>query len=228
MDKNELLDYLGKYGYPLMKPALTSQPEEVLEALLEQDETRLVEGFPVVLAHALEEKDLLAWENPKWNPKRELSEKSQNRLACLLVLSRLLFEQFGLEKRFLKRTLKLQNKMKMDPVFVDKLRDDFEKSHSVPVQKMTLSIERLKNHFTNYVVHSPEREEGQKKKHALELELLLSELFTARQKELLQKRLDNKPFTKTEREYFYRVVKKRLKALASDELHQMACGLLLR
>jgi len=75
-------------------------------------------------------------------------------------------------------------------------------------------------------VLAPQDKEVQKKKHALELELLLSEVFTARQKELLRKRLEGKTFTKTEREYFYRVVKKRLRALANDEVHQMAHVLL--
>lgn len=35
-------------------------------------------------------------------------------------------------------------------------------------------------------------------------------------------------FTKTEREYFYRVVRKRLKALANEELHQFVRSLVLK
>jgi len=60
----------------------------------------------------------------------------------------------------------------------------------------------------------------------MQLELLLSEIFTSRQKILLRKKAEGKPLSKTEREYFSRVVKKRLKALANDELHRFALNLL--
>ena len=75
------------------------------------------------------------------------------------------------------------------------------------------------------MVYAPESKELEKKEHDFQLELLLSQFFTSRQKELLKKRAQNKPMTKTEKEYFYRVVKKRLKALANEELHQMARSL---
>ena len=79
----------------------------------------------------------------------------------------------------------------------------------------------LKTSFRNYVVHQADPgKEFEAQKNALEYELLLSELFTPRQKELLQKRLAGKKMTKTEREYYYRVVKKRLAALADPRLHQ--------
>ena len=67
----------------------------------------------------------------------------------------------------------------------------------------------------------------EKKKHDLEFELLLSEVFTPRQKTLLRKKLEAKPLTKTEREYYSRVLKKRLKALANEELHALARRLLI-
>lgn len=38
----------------------------------------------------------------------------------------------------------------------------------------------------------------------------------------MNKVAQDKSLTKTEREYFYRVVKKRLKALADERVHQMA------
>jgi len=47
-------------------------------------------------------------------------------------------------------------------------------------------------------------------------------LFSPKQKELVLKRLRGEPFTKTEREYYSRVVKKKLKALASSEIREVA------
>lgn len=221
-EKDKLMDQLTDYGYPLMRPQVTAKPEEVLKALLRQKDARLLEGFPVVFLNMLREHEKLAWENEAWKPSRELPDSHQYRLTYLLSLTYLVFELFGLDRKFKERTMKLLGKFKKGTETLARLDEPFRKSQDVRVDQLRLSVERLKNSFQNYAVRTPENEEVQKKKHALTLELLLSELFTPRQKELLKKRLEGKPLTKTEKEYFYRVVKKRLKALANDELHRMA------
>lgn len=228
MDKNQLLENLGSYGYPLLMPSPAGEPEDVLKALLKQSDARLLEGFPVVLAHVFKERESFAWEKSKWNPETDLSTKSMLRLADLLGLSYYLFKLFGLPKEYQDRTLKLLSKYKSGKLVLKELETPFAKSEPVKAGDVELSTERLKNNFRNYVVHAPGSAEAQEKKHALELELLLAELFTPRQKEVLRKRMEGKSLTKTEREYFYRVVKKRLRALANDELHQMARTLLLK
>lgn len=228
MDKDQLLENLGSYGYPLLKPVPAGEPEDVLKALLKQSDARLLEGFPVVLAHVFKERESLSWEKSKWNPENDLATKSRLRLAYLLGLSYYLFKLFGLPKEYQDRTLKLLFKYKSGNRLIKDLEEAFAKSESVKVDNVELSTERLKNNFRNYVVHAPGSAEAQEKKHALELELLLAELFTPRQKEVLRKRMEGKALTKTEREYFYRVVKKRLRVLANEELHQMARTLLLK
>lgn len=226
LDRGELLENLASYGYTLMKPVSTSEPEVVLENLLKQDDVRLLEGFPVVLGYTLREKESFGWENSKWYPEKELPRKSEQRLSYFLALSYLLFELFGLDKPLVSRTMKLLSKCENGKVLLAKLEKPFARSETVKLDDLELSTERLKNNFRNYVVHAPESREAQLRKQSLEFELLLSEVFTPRQKTLLRKRLEKKPFTKTEREYYSRVVKKRLRALASDELHQLAHRLL--
>ena len=226
-DKNELLDQLERYGYPLLRPAASVSAAEVLRKLLTQKDSRLLEGFPVVLVNALREAEPFAWENAKWQPSHEFSKQAEQRLAGMLVLSYLLSKLFGLEAESA-RVLKLVARCHRGKDLLSKFSEPFLKSESVKLDGFQVSTERLKNTFRLYVVHASQSEESQKKQHVLELELLLSELFTPRQKELLKKRMQNKSMTKTEREYFYRVVKKRLKALASDELHQMARRLLMK
>lgn len=56
----------------------------------------------------------------------------------------------------------------------------------------------------------------------LSLEYALSQIFTPKQKEIFLKRLQGKKLTKTEREYFYRVVKKKALALANVDLQRLA------
>ena len=181
MDKNQLLENLGSYGYPLLKPAPAGEPEDVLKTLLKQYDARLLEGFPVVLAHVFKEREGLSWEKQKWNPENDLSTKSRLRLAYLLGLSYYLFKLFGLPKEYRDRTLKLLSKYKSGKLLLKDLEGPFAKSESVKVvDDVELSMERLKNNFRNYVVHAPGSAEAQEKKHALELELLLAELFTDR------------------------------------------------
>ena len=53
----------------------------------------------------------------------------------------------------------------------------------------------------------------------------LSTLFSPKQKELVLKKLKVEPFTKTEQEYYSRVVKKKLEALTNSELRRIATKL---
>ena len=230
MDKNLLMDQLAQRGYALMQPKSTEPAEKLFANLLSQSDARLLEGFPVVFANVLAENKPLEWESEKWQPD-ELTLKVVGRLQVMLTVSYLLFELFGMPKEYSSRVSKLLTRLvgtKEMNKYLERYKEPLLQSQSVKLNGVSLSTERLKNNFRNYVVQSPGSAEVQEKKHALELELLLAELFTPRQKEVLRKRMEGKPLTKTEREYFYRVVKKRLRALASDELHQMARTLLLK
>lgn len=231
-NKNQLLDDLARYGYELFVPATASTPEKVLEALLKQDDARLLEGFPVVLANAMSQNRVLEWEKSAWHPVKTFSAKLRDRLTVMLGLSALLFELFGMKEhcdrvsKLLRRLMGVKEEKKQ----ADLLKDPFLSSEGLELvtegSTVELSADRLKNSFRNYVVHqSGSGKELEAQKNALEYELRLSALFTARQKELLTKRLAGKPMTKTEKEYYSRVVKKRLNALADPRLHEMARAL---
>jgi hypothetical protein len=58
------------------------------------------------------------------------------------------------------------------------------------------------------------------------LEYSLSQVFSPKQKDLFKKKLEGKPFTKTDQEYYSRTVKKKVVALANSELHTLARKLL--
>ncbi len=225
-NKAQLLDQLAQYGYELYVPGTpASAPEKVLEALLKQDDSRLLEGFPVVLANALSRKNVLAWENNKWRPGEAFSSKMEERWVVLMAVSYLLFRLFGMEKSCQDRVLKLLKKDRRGGAVLETTENSFS-GEKIKADGLYLFPERLKNSFRNYVVHqSDSGEELEAQKNALAYELRLSALFTARQKELLTKRLAGKPMTKTEKEYYSRVVKKRLSALADPRLHQMARAL---
>ena len=226
LDKHMLLEQLAAHGYPVMRPAAQSDPETVLEGLLRQHEGRLLEGFAVVLLNALREKATLRWELERWNPEKELGATALQRFTGLLAVSYLLFRLFGLEKELQERVRKLLAKCKEGEETLRNFESQFATSPSLAMDGVKLSTDRLKSAFRLYAVSAPDRREDQEKTHELELELLLSELFTPRQKELLRKRAEHADMTNTEKAYFYRTVSKRLKALANEELHALARRLL--
>ena len=59
----------------------------------------------------------------------------------------------------------------------------------------------------------------------LEVHLHMNTLFSPKQKELVLKRVGGERFTKTEKEYYSRVVRKKLEAMADIELRKIALKL---
>jgi len=225
---SRLYEDLADYGYPLAKPLFQSPPEKVLKEMLVQNDVRLLEGFPVVFANVMRGGESFGWEKKDWDFCERFSPKKRLKLAGLLALSDLIFKLYGVGKEMEDRVRKLLRRVDGAESLRKAFETPFAESMPVTVADVELSTERLKNNFRNYFVLAPESREAQNKRRVLEQDLLLSELFTPRQKELLRKRLKGEDFTKTEREYYYRVVKKRLRALADEELHRMARDLLLK
>ena len=60
---------------------------------------------------------------------------------------------------------------------------------------------------------------------SFQLNLDLSTIFPPKQKELVLKKLNGEPLTKTEQEYYSRIVKKKLEALANSEIRKIASSL---
>lgn len=54
------------------------------------------------------------------------------------------------------------------------------------------------------------------------LDAAFAQMFSPKQKELFLKKLNGETLSKTDREYYSRVVRKRVVALANSELHQLA------
>lgn len=224
MTKDQLMESLASYGYPLLLPA-SDNSEKLLENLLAQDDMRLLEGFPVVFANMLKENRELKWEKNDWNPNL-FSSEVKKRLPVFLALTLLLLQFNKVGKSYEERVEKILFRLPGGKNVFDDVALPFAKSEPVKFDGVEFSTERLLNTFKTYMFQFSQNKDFENKKHNLELELLLSEIFTPRQKVLLRKKSEKTPLTKTEREYFSRVVKKRLKVLANDELHQLAHHLL--
>ncbi len=94
-DAADLSVALAQYGYSLLQPDRMADPNELLARLSQDKEPRRLEGFPVVLANALEKHrdlvDLAAAE--KLLP----DDHARRRFRKLTALSFHLFGVFGLD-----------------------------------------------------------------------------------------------------------------------------------
>ncbi len=211
--EKDLLKALAQYGYPLFEPDAQVDLNQLLAELAVKKDPRLLEGFPVVLAHALGQPGVRFDVNKAG---KGLSPSDNRLLRALYRLSCELFDLYGLEFPGLK---------KKDMTRDEKLQNDLAKDHALQLEHTRLDSKRLKETFLKYVVHQKSwgaSESDLQLKDDLRQEFLLSYVLTPRQKQLLNKKLEGGSFTKTEREYFSRVVKKKLQALANPDLHNLA------
>lgn len=218
MKKNNqnLLKALEEYGYPLFVPEVKADPNLVLAELVKKRDPRLLEGFPVVLAHILSKPEATFDISKTEQNLKNISD--QKLVRALYQLSCELFKMYGLDFPKLKYK---------DMAYNADLAKSLLKDEPLQLKDLTMDSKRVKQTFLRYVVHNKTQlnrgiEEDSKLKEEFRREYLFSLLLTPRQKELVQKKLMSQPFTKTEREYFSRVVKKKLQALADPDLHHLA------
>ena len=201
-----------------------SQATVILDALASSNDPALVVRFPVVLSicarngvslnsHALFSK---YWES---SPKKKNLEK-------LLLISGELFDLEGIEAP--------QNLMKI----VRSLKAKYGSLQSTRLLSlssgMTISIKDIKNTLRDYTIKiknaalestggPSDRESGKDPlRRSTELNACLDWLFSPKQKDLVFKKLNSQSFTKTEREYYSRVVRKKLKAIANNQVAEIA------
>jgi hypothetical protein len=224
MNKEELIIALGELGYRLFTPEKerlnNKKVLDVLDELSGSENLRLIEGFPVVLANC-------AHRGIKLDISGLLSRygrRSQRRadLEKLIMASSDLLAQEGLEKpEGLDASM---GTLMMN--YGDLLQEevlDLSKGRSI-------STERLRNALRRYAVElekseSVRQRDQRKQLRSFQLDLHLSTLFPPKQKEVILKKLRGEPLSKTEKEYYSRIVKKKLEGLANSELNRIASAL---
>ncbi len=91
---------------------------------------------------------------------------------------------------------------------------------------MFLPANRVTTAFQNYFQENVLRyNDALTPKEDFNLEHSLSQVFSPKQKELFLKRLHGENLSKTEKEYYSRSVRKKVTALANENLHQLAKSL---
>ena len=229
--KQALLDDLDKLGYGLFRPEESVNFQRVFKGLLESKDPRLLEGFPIATSSCSTTKgepnycdfDSLI----KWLP----DEKRQETSLQLLYLSFLTFMLYDEKKELASNLKELFKKRRVLRRFKQIFDSKFINSSNVQVSDTQLDLGRMKEMFLNFIFTKQAREQKTlvatlEFKRDLQTELFLSELFTPKQKEIIKKKLKGEKLTSSEAQYYSRVIKKRLKAIADDEVHKLAGSLI--
>ena len=224
MKREDLIFNLGRLGYTLFRTENRRVKEnevlELLDALADSDDSRLLEGFPVVLANCAQ-RDLKLNFRTLLSRHKSDSHKQQA-LEKLLLLSSTLLAQQGLNKPKNLESLSKSLKAKYGDLLANDVVD--------LGNKVSLSTERLRNTLNRYAADlstskSTRDRAKNRQRRSFQLNYYLSTLFAPKQKELVLKKYHGEPLNKTEQEYFSRKVKKKLEAMTNKEVMRVATAL---
>lgn len=221
MDKDKLLENVNKLGIPMMIPDKPVNAEETLAAVVKSRDARLWEMYPALLASTWQKSPI------QWNDIAQRLGKPQERemLKGLVAMSQAVYTAYHVELDRLGKSLKTYHDS--DPESQKELRNALAHDQDISIGGLSLSAQRVKNAFEDYLSYKNlEQAKQQARLKEMSVEYALSQIFSPKQKELFKKRLNREKMTKTEREYFYRVVKKKAQALANPELHRLALKLM--
>lgn len=221
INNDNLSKRLSMLGFPLLEVEESQDANSTLVDVVKSKDLRLWEGFPVILANSME-KGLFNYDMAKRYLKNSFDESY---LDTLIIMSLALYEvlnlKFSWANKFY-RSLQNNQKKKFDN-FVKKLK----KNRDFKVVGHVMSSQRLKSTFNSYFSQGQSRlNDLLSIKEQFDLEYSLSQVFSSKQKELFLRKLKGEKLTKTEKEYFSRVVKKKVVALANPELHRLSQKLL--
>jgi len=221
MDNEKLYNSLSKLGFPMFEPNEDPDTNETLAEVVKSNDTRLWEGFPVLLANAAED-----YQFSLGQVLQELDTEEQKQLFHQLVLlSASVYSMYHLSFSWF-------NKLKKDFSDKDKKRIKAWRNNLVHRQALQegndqFDSERVTGLFELYFEQKVEKERMRKEKlQEFSMEYALSQIFSPKQKELFKKKLEGNPLSKTEQEYYSRTVKKKVVALANSELHALSRKLL--
>ena len=207
----QLSEKLARLGYPLLEAQESFDVNKVLADVVRSRNVRFLEGFPVMLVNAAQDKEF------DYHKLEAILRNKEDKdlLKDLVLLSLALLKDNDL---YFPWPLKNTEKRRMG-----EFRDSLRHGKYARVGSYELNLERLKQAFRNYYVHQTHELKSLNDKYEeMSLEFALSQVFSPKQKDLFLKKLKGGVLTKTEKEYFSRTVKKKTAALANTELHHLA------
>jgi hypothetical protein len=221
MTNDKFLKSLSRLGFPMFEPNEELEVNETLAEVVKSDDTRLWEGFPVLLANAGESYQFVPDQVEQQLPTEELKERYHR----LILLSTAVYAYYHLSFAWLAKLKKTFSDD--DKNYVKAWRNALAHNQAPHWLDDKFDPERVRGVFELYYEQKIEQDRKRKDRYEeFSLEYALSQIFSPKQKELFKKKLNGDPLTKTEREYYSRTVRKKVVALANSELHSLARKLL--
>jgi len=187
----------------------------ILDALARAEDPALVTRFPAILGVCIC-KGIEINSQALFSRCRDSKLERRNMEKLLLISTQLLHRENIAVPDNLKKTIE-PLKSKYRALFSN---DRIQLSSGVCVS-ITNMCETLKKHiFASTEVKTPKAMAVARP--SAQLSIHLDRLFSPKQKDLIFKKLNKESLTKTEREYYSRVVRKKLKAIALSEVRQIA------
>lgn len=218
MENNEdLLKKVRRLGYPLFETEEQEDANWILADVVKSENPRLWQGFPVMLANS-EEKNVFDYNRVLSLLKTPNEREHYHRL---LLLSYALYKIQGLKPAWISNLYKIFGPS--DKKDVGMLLKQFLLNEYIQVGSVRLSSEKIKSVFLDYYEKArPRIEDILSVREEFGLEYSLSQIFSPTQKDIILKKLRREKLSRTETEYFSRVIKKKLLALANPDLHRLA------
>ncbi len=218
MENNkDLIKKVRRLGYPLFEIEEPEDANEILADVVKSENPRLWQGFPVMLANS-EEKNAFDYSRVQSLLKAPAERDHYHRL---LMVSYALYRVQNLKSAWVSDLHKIFEPN--DNKDIGKLLNQFATNEHIQVGSFRLSSEKIKTVFQDYFEKArPRMENILSVREEFGLEYSLSQIFSPVQKEIILKKLRREKLSKTETEYFSRVVKKKLLALANPDLHRLA------
>jgi hypothetical protein len=215
-ENNELRNKVAHMGLPMFEVEDKEDANAVLADVVKSRRLRYWEGFPVLLANSEENKSFDLEEALV-----RLDAKDRKPFFELLAMSLALYKTNRLKFAWAERLKNNFNNEEKDK-YLDYLLK-FKNNENYKLAGYDMSSERVKTMFTNYFTQSQKKlYDYASAKDSFGLEYAMSQVFSPKQKELFLRKFKREKMTKTEREYFYRTVKKKALALANSDLQRMA------
>lgn len=217
MKNNNLLERVGALGFSLFSVEEDQDANSTLADVVNLGDLRLWEGFPVMLANC-GEKGLFDYEKVGLYLKKHSGKVC---LSSLMIMSLAVYKFFDLKFSWADKFYKSLSGAGRKEFTA--LSDKLKKDSDFNVAGRGMSASRVKSVFNNYFSQTKTKlNEMLQMKDEMNLEYSLSQVFSPKQKELFLKKLRREKLTKTEKEYYSRVVKKKVLALANPELHNLS------
>lgn len=221
MTDDKFFKSLSKLGFTMFETSEELDVNETLAEVVKSNDTRLWEGFPVLLANAGESYQFASDQVEQKLPTDDLKERYHR----LLLLSASVYTYYHLSFSWLTKLKK--GFSENDKNLVKAWRKALAQNQTPNWAEDKFDPERVRGLFELYYEQKVEKDRRRKDRYEeFSLEHALSQVFSPKQKELFKKKLEGDHLTKTEQEYYSRTVKKKVVALANSELHSLSRKLL--